>query len=58
MGVGQGGGETPSRIRISLFFFMTPQGFNKAVFFKKKINEFRDYRIGENSREKEDLALK
>ena len=34
MGVGQGGGETPSRIRISLFFFMTPQGFNKAVFFK------------------------
>ena len=27
MAVGQGGGETPSCLRISLFFFMTPKWF-------------------------------
>ena len=35
MGVGHGGGETPSGLRISLFFFMTPKGFNKAISAKK-----------------------
>ena len=32
-GGGQGWGETPSCLRISLLFFLTPKGFNRAVLF-------------------------
>ena len=30
-GGGAGRGETPSCLRITLFFFMTQKGFNKAI---------------------------